>query len=89
MLMIVGFKMRISSLSPPIGGQIWDWMCVEEIASQSLPVTVVNVYDVLDFRGWGVGGRLTQMANPRSSGSDLSLIRPLTYWSNYASVALN
>lgn len=29
---------------------------MEEIASQSLPVTVVNVYDVLDFRGWGVGG---------------------------------
>lgn len=29
---------------------------MEEIASHSLPVTLGNVYDVLDFRGWGRGG---------------------------------
>lgn len=54
--MIVGVKMRISSVSPPIGGQIWDWMLRgEDSIAVAPPFTVVNVYDVLDFKGlWRV-----------------------------------
>lgn len=58
---------------------------MQEIASQQLPVTVVNVYDALDL-----GGRAgaIMMVNPWSSGFDLSLIGPLTYWSHYVSIAV-